>query len=114
MNSNINEKMYAWIDEHTEELISVLQDFARIPSISRADLAEENAPFGPDCRKMLDYALERSREMGFEVKDHEGYAGSAWMGDFNNALGVIGHLDVVPLGSGWVILPTARPVPATS
>lgn len=105
MNSNINEKMYAWIDEHTEELISVLQDFARIPSISRADLAEENAPFGPDCRKMLDYALKRSAEMGFEVKDHEGYAGSAWMGDFNNALGVIGHLDVVPLGSGWVYPP---------
>lgn len=105
MNQNINEMMYAWIDEHTEELISVLQDFARIPSISRADLAEENAPFGPDCRKMLDYALKRSAEMGFEVKDHEGYAGSAWMGDFNNALGVIGHLDVVPLGSGWVYPP---------
>lgn len=105
MNQNINEMMYAWIDEHAEEMIAELQDFARIPSISRADLAEENAPFGPDCRKMLDYALKRSREMGFEVKDHEGYAGSAWMGDYGNTLGVIGHLDVVPLGTGWVYPP---------
>ncbi len=105
MNQNIAEKMNLWIDQHAEEMISLLQDFARIPSISRADLAEENAPFGADCRKMLDYALMRSREMGFETIDHEGYAGEAYMGDYDNAIGIIGHLDVVPLGSGWVYPP---------
>ena len=66
-NLAISEKMNAWIDAHTEEMVALLQDFARIPSVSRADLAEENAPFGADCRKMLDYALMRSREMGFET-----------------------------------------------
>ncbi len=105
MNQNIAEKMNLWIDQHTEEMVALLQDFARIPSISRADLAEENAPFGADCRKMLDYALMRSREMGFETVDHEGYAGEAYMGDYENAIGIIGHLDVVPLGSGWVYPP---------
>lgn len=105
MNQTVNEAMYAWIDEHTEELISALQEFARVPSISRADLAADNAPFGPDCRKMLDFALDYSRKMGFETKDYDGYAGSAWMGDYANSLGIIGHLDVVPLGVGWIYPP---------
>lgn len=102
---NMTEKINAWIDEHAEEMIEELQGFARIPSVSRSDLAEENAPFGPDCRKMLDYALKRAAEMGFETDDHDGYIGSACMGDMNNAIGIIGHMDVVPVGKGWIYPP---------
>ena len=102
---NITERMNAWIDEHAEELIAELQAFARVPSVSRADLAEENAPFGKDCRNMLDFALARAREMGFETLDMDGYAGSASMGDSKNAIGLIGHLDVVPVGNGWIYPP---------
>lgn len=105
MNQNVTERMNAWIDEHAEEMIAELQSFVRIPSVSRADLAEENAPFGKDCRAMLDFALSRAREMGFETLDMDGYAGSASMGDTKNAIGIIGHLDVVPIGSGWIYPP---------
>ena len=33
-----------------------IQRFCRIRSVSRADLAEEGAPFGRECREMLEFA----------------------------------------------------------
>jgi len=95
----------AWIAAHREEYITEVQGIARIPSVSRADLAVPGAPFGPDCRKALDYALERGRFYGFDTADHDGYAGSITWGDFDHAIGVIAHLDVVPVGDGWVYPP---------
>ena len=98
-------KAQEWIAAHRDEIIAELQGFSRIRSVSRADLAEPNAPFGPECRTMLDYALQRTRELGFEAVDHEGYCGEATMGDINNAIGIIAHLDVVPEGDKWVYPP---------
>ena len=95
----------AWIAAHREEYITELQAIARIPSVSRADLAQPRAPFGPDCRRVLDHALERGRFYGFDTADHDGYAGSITLGDFDHAIGVIAHLDVVPVGDGWVYPP---------
>lgn len=98
-------KAERWIDAHRAEFISELQAFTRIPSVSRADLAEDGAPFGPDCRKMLDFALERGRYYGFETMNHDGYAGSICYGDPDNAIGIFAHLDVVPVEDGWLYPP---------
>ena len=95
-------KAEEWIAADREEFIAELQGIARIPSVSRADLAQPGAPFGPDCRKVLDYALERGRYYGFDTADHDGYAGSITWGDYDHSIGVIAHLDVVPVGDGWV------------
>lgn len=97
----LRKKAEQWIQAHRDEFVSELQGFARIPSVSRADLAAPGAPFGPDCRKVLDYALERGRHYGFDVKDHNGCAASITYGDGENALGIIAHLDVVPVSEGW-------------
>ena len=43
-----------WIAAHREEYIAEVQGISRIPSVSRADLAQPGAPFGPDCRRALD------------------------------------------------------------
>lgn len=96
-----------WIDAHAEETISDLQDFSRIRSVSRADLGKPGAPFGPECREMLDYALQRGAEYGFQTADHEGYCGSVYIGDIDHAIGIIGHLDVVPEGDQWIYPPYA-------
>lgn len=108
----MNEKMTGllrqteeWIEAHRDEFVSELQGMTRIPSVSRADLAQPGAPFGPDCRRMLDYALSRGRDYSFETMDHEGYAGSICLGDPENAIGLFSHLDVVPVGDGWIYPP---------
>lgn len=99
------EKAAAWIEAHKEEYISEVQGLARIPSVSRADEAQPGAPFGPDCRRVLDYMMQRGTRYGFDVQDHDGYAVSVSMGDPVEAIGMIAHLDVVPVGDGWVYPP---------
>ena len=101
------QKICDWTDVHAEEMAADLQRIARVKSVSRADLAEDGAPFGPDCRKMLDVMLERVREFGFETDDNGGWYGDAWIGDRKTAVGIIGHLDVVPEGSDWKYPPYA-------
>ena len=48
-----------WLEEHKQEMLDELALWVSHPSVSRADLAAPGAPYGPDCRKMLDFALER-------------------------------------------------------
>jgi len=97
----LKQRAEAWIEEHKEEFIKEIQGLVRIPSVSRADLAEPGAPFGQDCRQVLDYALERGRHYGFATEDHDGYAGSVILGDREHTIGIIAHLDIVPVGEGW-------------
>ncbi len=101
----IRQTARAWLDAHVEEMIADLQAFTRIRSVSRADLARPGAPFGPECREMLDFALNRAREMGFDTEDHDGYCGSAISGDGKDALGIVAHIDVVPEGEQWIYPP---------
>ncbi len=99
------DRIRRWIGENIESVVEDLQDFARIESVSRADLAAPGAPFGPDVKRMLDYARARAEAYGFITEDHEGYCASAWWGDRENCLGIFGHLDVVPVGEGWLYPP---------
>ena len=98
-------KATAWIEAHKEEYISEVQGVSRIPSVSKAEEAQPGAPFGTDCRRVLDYMMERGRHYGFDVQDHDGYAVSVSMGDPVDSIGMIAHLDVVPVGDGWAYPP---------
>ena len=104
---NWYQKISKWADAHAEEMTADLQRIARVKSVSRADLAQEGAPFGPDCREVLDLMLKRTREFGFETDDNGGWYGDAWIGSREKAVGIIGHLDVVPEGSDWKYPPYA-------
>lgn len=94
-----------WIQEHKEEMIEELKLWVSQPSVSRADLYKEGAPYGEDCRKMLDLALERGKKYGFAVKDFEGYTGEITYGEKDNEIGFVCHLDVVPEGEHWIYEP---------
>ena len=94
-----------WVTDHREEMVEELKGWVSHPSVSRADLARPGAPFGPDCREMLDYALERGRACGFKAEDHEGYCGSVLYGESPEEIGIVCHLDVVPEGEHWLYAP---------
>ena len=68
----LQKQIEAWMNAHKDEFVTELQGFARIPSVSRADLAAPGAPFGPDCRKVLDYALTRAEHYDFKGCDLDG------------------------------------------
>lgn len=103
--SAYRERFAAWIEAHQEEMVEVLQRFARIRSVSREDLGAEGMPFGPECARMLDAALACAREYGFETENHDGYCASVLLGDGHDAIGIAAHLDVVPEGEQWLYPP---------
>ncbi len=87
------------VESLREPLIQTLQKWVRIPSMKGEPAP--NAPFGLTVRKMLDMALADCKDLGFEVRDIDGYAGDAQMGQGEDVLGILAHLDIVPAGDGW-------------
>ena len=89
------------LEKYQDEFIQDLKGLIAIPSVRDDSKKAEGAPFGAGCRKALDYMLELGRREGFEVKDYDGYAGVISYGDGEESVGVLAHLDVVPVGVGW-------------
>ena len=95
----MNQKVYELIDSYRDEFTAMLQGWIRTPSV-KGD-AESGAPFGRDVRKMLDRAMADAKSLGFAVRDFDGYACDMKLGDSEDEIAVLGHLDVVPVGDGW-------------
>ena len=68
------------------------------------------APFGPGPAAALDEALAIAREWGLAAENHEGYVGTADLNDGEDALHILGHLDVVAPGEGWTVTPPFAPL----
>lgn len=78
-----------------------LKQLVSIPSLRDDSTAEKNAPFGKACRQALDKAMEIGEKAGFHVRDVDGYACVIEYGDQEESIGVLAHLDIVPIGDGW-------------
>lgn len=61
-----------------------------------------DAPFGIENKKALEYYLNIAKRFGFETINYDNYAGEIVFGNSSGTeIGIIGHLDVVPVGDGW-------------
>lgn len=98
-------KFDQWIDEHQDELIETTRQLMAFNSVEEA--AFENMPFGKTVGDCLDKALEICRNMGFETKNVDYYAGHAEFGEGEELVGLLVHLDIVPVGDGWSVDPFA-------
>ena len=87
--------------QRKDEIISDLRAMVNIKSILDESTSEENAPFGKDVRRALDRFIEMAERDGFKAVDVDGYAGYIEYGEGEECVGVLGHLDVVPLGENW-------------
>lgn len=77
--------------------IEVLKRLISFKSV--LDIYEENgeAPFGEENKKALEYILAIGQKDGFTVKNVDNYAGHIEFGEGEEILGVLCHLDVVPV-----------------
>lgn len=91
------------IDEMQEEIIKSTQDLVRIKSVAEA--AKEGMPFGKGPAKALEYCLELSKGLGFKTVNMDNYIGYAEYGEGEEYVAVLGHVDVVPEGDGWIHKP---------
>lgn len=116
-------KVYKWLDEHTDEAVKLLQDLVRIPSVNPYFDDDESLKREGNAQRYLQKYME---DMGFhtelsypdaqeliEYKDMAGYNGSHTFEDRPNLYGELkgegggrsiflsGHMDVVQTGSKW-------------
>lgn len=93
-----------YIDNKKEEMIENLQKLIQIPSVYE-ESSNPKKPFGENANKALEYMLDLGKKMGFRTKNIDGYCGYIEFGEGDELLGLIGHLDVVPVNDGWTYPP---------
>lgn len=95
----MEEKLIQKIDEISEQMIDAIKSIVRIDSVKSE--AKEGMPFGKGVNDALEATLELCQKLGFETENVDHRMGIAKYGEGEDYIGVIGHLDVVPIGDGW-------------
>ena len=109
-NSGISsrEEILAYVDEAWPAFLDDLSALVAIPSVVDESAAAPGAPWGPDCRRALDVAMDVARRQGLAVTDCDGYlAYGELAGQTPEQVATIAHVDVVPAGEGWTVEPYA-------
>ena len=80
----------------------IFDDIARLVAIDSVEgESAPGMPFGPGPDRALKEALKLSEELGLKAVNCENYMGYAEIGEGEDYLATITHLDVVPVGDGW-------------
>ncbi len=93
-----------WLNEVEQSKDALLEDLfrlLRIDSVRDDEKATAEAPVGPGPKRALEEFLAMAEEDGFQTKQFGPWAGHLEIGEGDEILGILGHLDVVPAGSGW-------------
>ena len=95
------------VDQDRTELLTAIAESVRIPSVKAEP--RPGMPFGEDVHRALEHALGVGKRLGFEVGRLDGYAGWIDYGQGEELIGVLSHVDVVPVGeeSDWSHSPFA-------
>lgn len=98
-----------FLEKNKEEMIFALQKVVACNSEEGESFIAKDGqmyPFGQGVQEALETVLAMGDEMGFEVKNVDNYGGHIdFKGTGDKIMGILGHLDVVPAGSGWSMDP---------
>ena len=86
-------------EQEIRDFTTILSDLVGIPSVKGEP--EPDAPYGPYPKEALTFFLDRAKADGFITENVGNKAGYVQWGTHGPLLAVLGHLDVVPKGSGW-------------
>lgn len=126
-NVQAHERVQAWIQTHSEEIIAFLQTLIRVPSINpwfgaeagaEADVQEviaqkmrtlgaEVARWEPDADALAVYAGRAGYYPGRSFKGRPNQTATVRGAGGGKSLLLTGHIDVVPPGTGWTVEPFA-------
>ena len=87
------------IEKYLPQIIETIQKSVQIKTV--LDTPVEGGPFGQGNKDCLEYMLSVAEGLGFRTVNLDGYCGYAEIGEGEEIVGIIGHLDVVPEGDGW-------------
>ena len=80
-------------------MLNDLKELMEIESLMSAPA--DDAPFGKKMRETLDLFLNKASSYGLKTENMDGYCGYAEFGEGKSCIGILCHLDVVPVGDGW-------------
>ncbi len=83
--------------EYSPDILENLRMLVSYPSV----YAEDGGPFGKANLECLHAALELGRRYGFKAESVDDYAGYIEMGQGDEVIGIVAHLDVVPVSDTW-------------
>lgn len=95
----LNEKVLSM----QEEILEAIRGCVAINSVKGEPAPD--APYGVGPKAALDYALELGKKLGFKTGNVGNRVGWVEIGEGEEMVAVLGHLDVVPLGEGWTYPP---------
>lgn len=95
------------VNENSKDMIESIKAAVRINSVMDEDTATESMPFGKGVDESLRKTLEIAESLGFKTVYKNGYYGYAEVGEGEKLIGILGHIDVVPIGdeSKWKFPP---------
>lgn len=95
------------VNENSREMVESIKAAVRINSVMDEDTATETMPFGKGVDEALRKTLEIAESLGFKTVYKDGYYGYAEVGEGEELIGILGHIDVVPVGdeSKWKFPP---------
>lgn len=96
------------IDGYEEAMIRDIRRLVKHYSVESEPL--EGMPFGKGAADALNEAVAISNDLGFKTKNYDNYAATAEIGEGERLIGIVGHVDVVPVGDGWKYDPFAAEV----
>lgn len=91
----MREKINSIIEKNFDSMIPELQKIIAVPSVSSKGSGD--MPYGPECCRVLRMFLDMAEDEGFYTNNFENYAGTVEYNEKPVKLGVLCHLDVVPV-----------------
>ena len=85
--------------KYKDEMIDQLAQLVSYPSTYQPN--QDNTPFGISNRDCLNKALEMASSYGFKTVNLDNYCGYIEMGQGEEIIGILAHLDVVPVSDTW-------------
>ena len=93
------QRIFEYIDGKREEFINDLSELVAIRSVK--DEPREGMPFGEGSARCMEKAVELFSRYGFKGENLGNYAAYCDINDNEDALDILGHIDVVGEGDGW-------------
>lgn len=104
----MREKILEKAEELREDIVRTTQELIKIPSVEAE--ADGDYPYGENVYKSLKKAIDISSKLGLKYKNIDNYAAHIEIGEAEDILALLCHLDVVPEGSNWTYPPYAAEI----
>ncbi|MBU4438357.1 MAG: Sapep family Mn(2+)-dependent dipeptidase [Acetobacterium sp.] len=89
-----------------KDLLDDLKGLLQIDSTNAdAGPVMPGAPLGIGINEAINYVLNLGESFGFKTKNCDGYCGYIEMGQGEEMIGILTHVDTVPVGDGWSVNP---------